>query len=114
MLKNLQAKSKRPFVVLIQGDHGPEIMMSKIYNSQPTGINTDPLFLTGTFGIFSSYYFSDHQYDSLYQGASPVNSFRIIFNKYFKAGLPILEDKQFYTPYESYFLTNDVTDKIDK
>jgi hypothetical protein len=40
----------------------------------------------------NTYYFSDGNYSTLYDSISPVNSFRVILNKYFKTGLPLLKD----------------------
>jgi len=52
------------------------------------------------FSILNSFYFSDKDYSQLYNSISPVNSFRVIFNKYFNTNLPILEDKRYY--YKDY------------
>ena len=35
----------------------------------------------------------------LYPSISPVNSFRVIFNRYFGTDYPLLEDKSIYTPF---------------
>ena len=76
-------KSDRDRVVIIEGDHGfrdynQEIILDKVF----TNLNT--------------YYFSDGDYSNLYNGISPVNSFRIILNKYFCSGLPLLKDTSIY------------------
>jgi hypothetical protein len=74
----------RPRVVIVEGDHG--------YRDYP--------FVPGRrdkqFMNLSTYYFSDKDYTMLYDSISPVNTFRIILNKYFNAGLPLLKDSTVY------------------
>lgn len=67
----------RPRVVIIASDHGFRVP-NKARESHFMTLNT--------------YYFSDHDYNSLYDSISPVNTFRIIFNKYFHTNLPLLKD----------------------
>jgi hypothetical protein len=71
---------KRPRVVLIEGDHG--------YRDADDDLHTRDRELMN----LSTYYFSDKNYATLYDSISPVNSFRIVLNKYFQAGLPLLKD----------------------
>jgi hypothetical protein len=65
------------------------------------------------FRIFNSYYLPGLEDTGLYENISPVNSFRLIFNSYFAAGLPLLPDRSFVFvdelhPYE--FI--DVTERV--
>lgn len=59
-------------VIIVQGDHS---------------LNKE-----NRYPILNAYYFPDKDYQSLYSSISPVNSFRVIFDKYFGAKLPLLED----------------------
>ncbi len=74
------AKFKRPRVIIIEGDHG--------YRDADDNL----LIRDRQFMNLSAYYFSDRNYTMLYDSISPVNSFRVIFNKYFRTGLPLLKD----------------------
>jgi hypothetical protein len=47
------------------------------------------------FRILNSYYLPGIDDHGLYQTISPANSFRLIFNKYFDAGLPMLPDRSY-------------------
>jgi hypothetical protein len=70
----------RPLVLIIEGDHG---------NRYSTlGLQ----FRDKQFMNLNTYYFSDKAYSSLYDSISPVNSFRVVMNKYFNTGLPLLKD----------------------
>lgn len=66
-------------VVIIEGDHG-----FRDYK--------DPSKLEREFDNLNCYYFSDHDYRTLYPGISPINSFRVVLNKYFAQSLPMLKD----------------------
>jgi len=74
-------KFTRPRIVIIEGDHGFRDL--KI---------SDSLGHENHFMNLNSYYFSDRNYDLLYDSISPVNSFRVILNKYFRTDLPLLKD----------------------
>ena len=65
-------------VIIIQGDHGIFASYCK---------DKDNLYK-----ILNAYYFPDRDYSLLYQKITPVNSFRVIFNKYFNAEMKLLED----------------------
>ncbi|MCW3118932.1 MAG: synthase family protein, partial [Chitinophagaceae bacterium] len=71
---------KRPRIVIIEGDHG--------YRDA----DDNQLIRDREFMNLSSYYFSDKDYRLLYKNISPVNSFRVILNKYFNTQLPLLRD----------------------
>lgn len=95
--------SKRPVAIVIQGDHGPGS------NCDFTDINkTD---LSERMSILNAYYFSDQKYDNLYKSITPVNSFRVIFNQYFNASLPILKDNNYFSTWSAPYQFIDVTDK---
>ena len=67
----LQASESDP-IIIIQGDH------SWTYGNP--------------YPILNVYYFPDQDYQAMYSTISPVNSFRVIFNHFFAAELPLLED----------------------
>jgi hypothetical protein len=75
----------RPRIVIVEGDHG--------YRDTTLTAARDIHFMN-----LNSYYFSDHDYSLLYDSISPVNSFRVAFNKYFHTRLPLLKDSTIYTP----------------
>jgi hypothetical protein len=70
----------RPLVLIIEGDHGNRFAKwgEAIREKHFMNLNT--------------YYFPDKDYSMLYDSISPVNSFRVVLNKYFQAGLPLLKD----------------------
>jgi hypothetical protein len=83
MIKAASTKTGRPRVVIIEGDHG-------------FGFHDCPKFKDREFRNLNAYYFSDLDYHTLYSSISPVNTFRVILNKYFCCDYPLLDDSSFY------------------
>lgn len=86
MVSNIQQKSGRPALIIIQGDHGYRYFTGAA--QQEAG-----------FAIFNAFYFPDGDYAELYPSISSVNTFRVVLNKYFGARLPILKDTS-YIPHK--------------
>jgi hypothetical protein len=93
LAESLIAKSETPPIIIIQSDHGPR------------GFNpvTNKIELTEADEwrrIFNAYYLPGEGQNpgqnpgqkQLHPAISPVNTFRVIFNRYFNAGYPLLED----------------------
>lgn len=69
-------------IIILQSDHGLNDLDVRRKND--------------AFRNYTAFYFPDRNYDMLYNGMSNVNSFRIIFNKYFSQQLPLLHDSSSY------------------
>lgn len=101
-IDTIMAKSSSPPVIIIQSDHGPWFKMST-----PTDYYNERM------RILNAYYFPNTQHHNLYDSISPVNSFRVFFNDYFNAGLPLLKDDAFCPPdNELRFQWDNVTSKL--
>lgn len=70
----------RPLVLIMEGDHGNRYAEWGVDIREKQFMN------------MNTYYFSDKDYSLLYDSISPVNSFRVVLDKYFNAGLPLLKD----------------------
>jgi hypothetical protein len=89
-----------PPVIINEGDHGPDSNSGRVSYVQERMTNLNALHLpTGDEG--------------LYPGLTPVNTFRVVFNKVFGADLPLLEDRVYYSQYDSPYDFRDETDAID-
>lgn len=89
MLSSIMKNRRKPFAVIIQGDHGFRDFdnigeKKKIFKN------------------LNAIYFSDGDYHTLYDSMSNVNTFRIVFNKYFNSGLEILKDSVVYVKDPSF------------
>lgn len=74
IVQNIIQNSKRPVIIVIQGDHG------RVQPRTP---------------ILNAYYLPGGAKD-LYPTISPVNTFRVIFNRYFGASYPLLPDVSYH------------------
>lgn len=74
----LLKKSETPPVIIVQSDHGTRPYL-------PVGGNEWRK-------ILNAMYLPGMDYDELWDSISPVNTFRLVFNQYFGADYPLLED----------------------
>lgn len=78
---------EQPPVIIVQGDHGFR-RLPKEHPAQQRAISS----------ILNAYYLPPATGDLPGPGISPVNSFRIVFNRYLGARYPLLPDQAYYTP----------------
>lgn len=83
------AQSPSPPVIVIQADHGPRTTK---YWGKPS-----PAFLRERMSILSAFYLPGNPAAPLYESITPVNSFRVIFNRYFNTNYPLLDDLSWFT-----------------
>jgi hypothetical protein len=96
------AKSNTPPIIIIQGDHGPGAYLhwSSLEKTLPAE----------RFSILNAYYFPDQDYSLLYPSISPINSFRVVLNKYFGGKFGLLPDRHYYSQWSFPFDFKEVTD----
>lgn len=104
MLDQLDKNPKKK-VVIIQGDHGPALQNG-------SDGNPSPAFLRERMRILNAYRLPDAYPSVVYDGITPVNSFRVILNHYFDAKLPLLADKCIYSPNPTPLQFVDVTKEV--
>ncbi len=101
ILKN----SETPPIIIIQGDHGPR----SFADLENFGANHC---FYESFSILNAYYFPNQDYEDLYNNITPVNSFRVVLNRYFGFSYEMLADQAFYTKYDDYDDSTEVTSLI--
>ncbi len=96
IVRTMISESAVPPVIVTQGDHGPE-----------EGSSQDRMH------ILNAMYLAGHGSDGLYPTITSVNTFRVIFNTLFEAGLPLLPDASYFSTYDDPFnyqtVANDCT-----
>ena len=104
MIDRILASSSQPPVIILQSDHGSGLGLST-----KSVLDTD---LHERMSILNAYYLPEPGSKLLYQSISPVNSFRVVLNTYFDAGLELLPDRSYYSTWSKPFDFIDVTDKV--
>ena len=97
--------SEGPVVIVLQSDHGDRKFIDF---DEPTsaGVNARS-------AILNAIYYSDGNYESLYQSVTPVNTFRLIFNHWFGTEYPLLPDRIFFHDSSVSTPFNEVPEFVD-
>lgn len=108
LIENILARvgSKSPPIIVLASDHGGLVInnLNELYEEPISGI-------VERHSNLSAFYFPDKDYSDLYPGITPVNYFRIIFNKFLDQNEEILEDKIYYSAEKKYRF-EDVTEAV--
>jgi hypothetical protein len=99
-------KAETPPVILIQGDHG----LGALLNFG----DINRTCLRERIPILSAYYLPAGGKDQVYAAITPVNSFRVVFNSIFNAGLELLPDRSYYSTWNRPYDFVDVTDQVQQ
>lgn len=91
---------KRPAIIIIQGDHGP------------SSRNLDDPYFPERYSILNAIYMPDNSADFPGDSLTPVNTFRIILTKYFKADYKNLENRYYFSTTRKPAEFMDVGDKV--
>ena len=96
-------------IIIIQGDHGTcsTCGSQNVDNGGKNEIIEESL--RERINILNAMYLPSGGSEYLYNQISPVNTFRYVLNFYFKEDFNLLEDKNYYSSYESPYKFLDVT-----
>jgi len=103
IIDEIISNSPEPPIIILQADHGPGSMLhwGKL----------DKIDFRERISILNAYYLPNNGRKQLYNEISPVNTFRIIFNRYFGTNLELLKDKSYFSTWKQPYKFIDVTDK---
>ncbi len=94
LVERIIEHSETPPVIVIQADHGSGFIHDfNLYLDKPPSDE----FLRKQMYIFSAFHLPGEGQDKVYDSITPVNTFRVIFNHYFKVEIPLLEDRCYYS-----------------
>jgi hypothetical protein len=99
VIRSILANSEVPPVIIIQGDHGPDSNSGRVSYVQERMTNLNAYHLPGGS-------------DGLYPGITPVNSFRVVFDDLFGGNYPLLEDRIYFSQYDTPYNFRDETDAV--
>jgi len=95
-----------PPIIILQADHG-----SGLFIDFTSSVDTC---IKERFSPFAAYYLPGVNDRSFVSDVSGVNTFRIVFNEYFDARLPLLDNLQYYYKKDvSFYEFEDVTSRVD-
>ena len=95
-------------IIILQSDHGPNFAFPGKYHLQ----NPPPEVLREKMRIFNAFYLPNGENDFLYDSMSPVNTFRLIFNRYFGSNFLLLKDESYFSTLKFPYRLTNVTDLI--
>ena len=113
LVEELMAKTKGQAIIILQGDEGPFPPRYKKYEYSFEWQKATPDEIKEKFGILNAYFLPGVSREALHFPITPVNSFRLIFNLYFKTNLAFLPDRIYGIkdrrhPYQYYDLTGKI------
>ena len=104
VISSILARSERPPVILLMGDHGPASMFN-------WRLDEPGCIWERTSNLYAMLLPGREAQAGLYPSMTPVNTFRLIFNTYFDTKLPLLDDQTYLMSWQQPSLNINVTDK---
>lgn len=106
-IDQIQARAARPTVILLQSDHGPGSMLDWVGGLE----QSNPV---ERLAILSATRYPDRDYKQLHPRISPVNTYRLLFNRTFQLSqpLPLLPDRSYFSTLDRPYHFHDVTDRL--
>lgn len=106
VIDNILSDSTRKPVIILQADHGLDSYLGQ-GDSSAVG-------LIERMAILNAYYLPDGDYSGFYDSITPVNSFRLLFDKIFETDLRLLEDRCYFSRFDTPYKFVDVTEIVTK
>ncbi len=114
LIEQILSKSEVDPIIILQADEGPYPPRLLEENREFNWDTATGDELRQKMGILNAYYLPGVDTSGLYPSMTPVNSFRLVFNLYFGAGLKLLPDLNYaYEDFDYPYLFLDVTDRIE-
>jgi hypothetical protein len=104
VIDRILEQQARPPIIILQSDHGPG---SRLHDRDPERSD-----LNERFPILNAYLFPGGAGESLYPTVTPVNTFRIVFNRFFGGRLALLSERNYFSSWDEPYRYVDVTDRI--
>jgi hypothetical protein len=106
VVNEILENSKQPPIIMILGDHGPR--------SEVVWESVEKTNVRECLSILNAYYLPGDGDELLYPQITPVNSFRVIFNRYFGEQSNLLPDKSYFAGGVYLYKFYDVTERVQE
>jgi hypothetical protein len=114
MIETIKKNSTTPPIIILQSDEGPYPLAFRQLMTKYNWRNAPPDVLKEKLRILNAYYLPDSDTKGFYDSISPVNSFRLILNRYFGSSLPILPDNAYIQAYSDLYYEHLIVSEIVK
>lgn len=116
LVEEILKKSKRAPIIVIMGDHGAASFHDTSLESDvpPKKKIPSQQFIDDQMSVFIAIYLPEEYREKMNSEISPVNIYRMIFNKVFETKLSMLAEKSYYSSMKYPYNFIDVTDKLFK
>jgi hypothetical protein len=106
MVEDILEKSETPPVIILQADHGPGAYFD--WHSVEKTNQKERM------SIFNAYYFPGGDGALLYPSITPVNTFRVVLNRYFDYDLELLDDRMYFSDWSTPYDFIDITEELNQ
>jgi hypothetical protein len=111
MLKKIMENSKKSPIIILQSDHGPASIFGK-REDWTSNYSKEAVRERGS--VLYAIFLPDGDYKDFPETMTPVNTYRILFNKYFGEENERLPDRTYYTSYDEIYGFYEVTEILDE
>jgi hypothetical protein len=105
-VEQILSQSKTPPIIILQADHGPGAYFD--WHSLEKTNQKERM------SIFNAFYFPGGDDGWLYKSITPVNTFRVVLNRYFDSDYELLEDLSYFSDWSTPYDFIDITEKLGK
>jgi hypothetical protein len=104
-IEEILTSSSRPTIIILQADHGPGSMLDW---DKPANTN-----FKERLSIFYALYLPMDGFEGFYDDMTPVNTFRVLFNRLFGTNYELLQDESYFSPWKRPYKFINVTADVE-
>lgn len=107
LVERILSEARVEPIIIIASDHGPALDITKPDLTIATTAEE-------SMKNFAAFYLPNNGNEFLYESITPVNYFRLVFDRYFDTKYGLLDDRSYYSPYNGSHKFTDITQFLRK